>query len=131
MKSIFTSLCSLGVLAVAAGGLGACSSSNADFIGTWTATTPVIVQDSQLRGLSAQPTLDFASDSQKDGGQVSISARLEAIATITTDTTVTVPYDVTVSGSATVSGNWSYDIDDKDDILLSFDGTTLSINALT
>lgn len=127
MAKISTSLsCALALCGILS--LSSCSD-KPKFIGSWTAHAPVSV-GSQIpaSSVSSVVSLDFSDDQQNTDGVVTLSSVYDVSQSVDGDTLVGTPYEVHFVATASVDGRWAYDVDDDDDLLLSFDYSTIKID---
>lgn len=103
----------------------ACDESH-DITGKWTSAAPEKVTEQVADAQSAfvTTTFDFNAPVNGEPGIVTYSADYDVTAPVAdADTTKIVKYTVT----ANIQGTWSRDVDDDDDVLISFDRNTLSV----
>lgn len=114
-------------------GISAVSCGHKDNIeGSWTASAPTSIEALLPQASTANSLLsfDFKNGQKGQPGTVMISSLLEATQPVQpapSDTGIVAPYEVSVSATASVNGTWTYKDDDKDDILISFDMSTLNV----
>lgn len=124
MKRIHNNL--LIAAAVAAGALTVTScSEKTDFTGEWVKGTPANVTDAfQPSKLATSTTkIMFERNPSSTDGNVTLTADYD-ITPAASDTTA----QTAVKGTATVFGTWSFDVDDENDLLLSYDMSTVSVS---
>ncbi len=110
--------------------LASCSSRD-QFIGTWTATAPTDITAKVPAAATASSliSINFLDNAQKDGGSVALSSILDISQAVDGDSiSMNRPYEVNVVGTATVGGTWTFKDDDHDELLLSFDLSSLNVN---
>ena len=123
MKRIHNNLL---IAAVAAGALTVTScSEKTDFTGEWVKGTPANVTDAFQRSKLATSTtkIMFERNPSSTDGNVTLTADYD-ITPPASDTTA----QTVVKGTATVTGTWSFDVDDENDLLLSYDMSTVSVS---
>lgn len=101
-----------------------------DITGTWTGS-PVRINDiSAACDASATMSITFSSDNIKSrNGVVSISALIDANQPVEGSIpAIDSSYEVSIAATASVNGVWSFEKDDDDDIVISFDHKTLDVN---
>lgn len=121
MKKILSIVAALSAFA-AVFALASCSKET-PFIGRWAATAPVDIT-AQIDGASnasSQLTVDFADNLQKDGGAVTISS-------VVSISRMAEPVAFQLKALATVDGEWTYDVDDQDDLLLNLRLSDLKVD---
>ena len=101
-----------------------------DVIGTWTATPTRIDNISAACDASATFSISFTeSENNAECGDVLISAVIDANQPVEAEeSTLDQPYEVSVAATAIISGKWSYEKDDDEDIVVTLDPTTLTVN---
>ena len=90
------------------------------FLGNWQSAAP---SDAArwfpgAANASSQQTFRFADNQSKDGG----------VFTYSSDYSVTESAEQHYNATASVSGSWTYDVDDDDDLLLTFDMKSLRMD---
>lgn len=118
--------------AAAAAAIAAFSSCNGtpEFIGQWVSDEDIQIQNELPSAVRAttQYTFDFsAAPGSNMTGPVSFSSTIEIIQMVDNDTTVQAPYQVNVSAATSVTGNWNYTEAGDDDLVLTFDMSSLSV----
>lgn len=101
-----------------------------DVIGTWTGTPTRIDNISAACDANATYSISFSSDSKNgNSGEVIISAVIDANQPVEAElSSFDRPYEVSVAATAVISGKWSYEKDDDEDIIVSLDPNTLTVN---
>ena len=98
------------------------------FAGAWQASPERLF----IQGASdatATVTIAFAPTEGKPGtGVVNISAVIDVEQPVTSTGGVDQAYETSVAGTASISGRYTTDGDDDDDILVSFDPSSLQVN---
>lgn len=117
-----------GAMAVCGVVAGVSCSKNTDFVGKWTAVAPsdITTDMTGATQASSQMTITFADGMDKADGSVGIVNDFD-ITRQAKRLCGSIVY-VNVKGSATADGTWTYDVDDDDDLLLSFDPKSVKIN---
>lgn len=126
-KNVFLS----GVGLVCGALLLASCSQREKFIGTWTATAPTDITAKVPAAATASSliSINFLDNAQKTGGSVALSSILDISQAVDGDSfSMNQPYEVNLVGTATVGGTWTYKDDDHDELLLSFDLSSLNVN---
>lgn len=113
--------------AVAAAALLASCSGTPRFLGEWTSSAPMPMQDviPAASRATAVYTIDFSRGTARDSGPLLLSASIDATQPVTGGTVTQQAYEVSVAASAAVSGTWTRH--DDDELLLSFDLSTLDV----
>jgi len=127
-KRTFYSLGACALLGIVS--LPSCSG-KAEFIGTWTATNPTDITAKVPAAATASSlvSISFMDNAQNTGGSVTISNILDVTQAVEGDSmSLDQPYEVNVAATANVGGTWIYKGDDRDELLLSFDLSTLNVN---
>lgn len=99
------------------------------FAGTWQGTPERINGITDVADATSTITVDFApDDANKKQGIADFSAVIEVTQQIPSDPNViNVPYETNITATASVSAHYAYEEGDDDDILLSFDPSTLKV----
>ena len=100
------------------------------FIGTWTATAPTSLQSVIPAASSATQlvSLDFLSGDDEKSGPMVFTSLIEASQPVQGDSASFVqPYQANISGTAVINGTWTYAGDDHDDLIISYDLSTLKV----
>lgn len=120
MKSIVT--CMAAAAALCAGAIFTSCDSTPDIAGQWRSNNPedITVKAPMASMASSVTTLEFQRDQSKGQGTVTLSDSYEITAAGQTG--------VTVSGTASVNGRWETDVDDQDDLVLTYDMATLKVD---
>lgn len=118
--------------AAAAAAIAALSSCNATpkFLGQWVSDETIQIQNELPSAVRAttQYTFDFsAAPGSNMTGPVSFSSTIEIIQMVDNDTTIQVPYQVNVAAATSVTGDWNYTEAGDDDLVLTFDMSSLSV----
>ena len=104
----------------------------AEFQGDWTATAPIDLTNliPEADQASSLMSISFIDSVNINGGPVMLSTILSINQAVqpTEGSTITEPYEVSVAATASVSGSWMYKGDDRDELLLSLDPSTLQVN---
>lgn len=111
---------------LACGALYSCSD-DAPFIGSWTTAAPADITG-RIAGSAvstATTQLSFNESQQKGSGTVGMAYEIEVTYPLALPG---VTGAVTIPGSASVDGMWTYDVDDRDDVLIRFDYKSLQVN---
>lgn len=124
MKRIHNNLLIAAVVAAGALTVTSCSEKT-DFTGKWVSGTPDNVTNVFVGSRLATSTtkITFERTPESTDGVVTLSSDYE----ITPAAGDSISSGV-VKGTATVKGTWSYDVDDQDDLLLSYDMSTVSVS---
>ncbi len=132
MKSIY--LFAACLAAGAAATLTSCENKSA-FIGSWTAASPSPIGAEIPAASSATSLLsvDFQKNpSDGNSGPVYFTSIIEATQPVTAqateDLSTVSPYEVSVSATAAINGTWHFKDADKDDLLITFDMSSLSVD---
>ena len=110
--------------------LASCSN-KAEFIGEWTATAPsdIAAQIPSAATASSLVSINFIDNAHQTGGSATLSSLIDITQSVQGDsTTIEQPYEVSVAATANVGGTWLYKGDDHDELLLTFDLSTLNVN---
>lgn len=129
MKKFNTLL--IGAASVGMAALAVACSHEAKFIGSWTEMNPtdITAQVPAAARATSLVSITFLDNVDKSGGSVTLSSVIDLTQPVEGDSlSMNQPYEVNVAATASVGGTWTYDIDDKDDILLSFDLSSLNVN---
>ncbi len=118
-------------LLLGAGLLGSCSK-GPDFTGTWTSLAPDDIT-ADLPGASTAGSLmsiQFTENAENSrNGSVVLSSILDITQPVQgTQAAIDRPYEASVAATASVGGTWMYNGDDNDELLLSFDLSSLEVN---
>lgn len=107
-------------------------SGNPKFVGQWASTAPYsMARDLPVSIADAQLTLDFGiGEESTSTGPVTLSSVIDLTQPVEADTTFSQAYEVSVTANSTVTGTWLL-ADDDDDVVLSFDMSTLSVSVDT
>lgn len=123
--SFFSVIATLGIIAA----VSSCTNTNR-FAGTWLGNPERLDNVSDAANATATLTLDFAPDaSDSKRGVVDIMAVMEvsqAVSGIPAD--MNVPYQTNITATASINGQYVFEDGDDDDIIVSFDPTSLKIN---
>lgn len=124
-KYLFTALAAAGALLITA-----CSGNNR-FIGSWTASAPVSIAAELPAASSANALVSFDFQPAQTGnsnGTFLYSAVIEASQPVVPDSVAPAdaPYEVSVAATASVNGTWTRH--DDDELLLSFDMSTVKVD---
>lgn len=118
----------MAMTAVAATAAMASCSGKPEFIGEWTSASPENITASipAASRATSQLTLDFAeSNADKKEGQVTLSSVIDLTQPVQPDSNIVEPYEVSVAATATVNGSW-FRADD-DELVLSFDMSSMNV----
>lgn len=107
-------------------------SGNPKFVGQWASTAPYsMAHDLPVSIADAQLTIDFGiGEESTSTGPVTLSSVIDLTQPVEADTTFSQAYEVSVTANSTVTGTWLL-ADDDDDVVLSFDMSTLSVSVDT
>lgn len=107
-------------------------SGNPKFVGQWASTAPYsMARDLPVSIADAQLTIDFGiGEESTSTGPVTLSSVIDLTQPVEADTTFSRAYEVSVTANSTVTGIWLL-ADDDDDVVLSFDMSTLSVSVDT
>lgn len=105
--------------------LASCSD-NVPFVGSWTASAPADVTRGIQSATSATSLvkIEFLENQQKTDGPVTLSCSYDIVAT---DGGPGAPVETFLTATASVNGTWTFDVDDDDDLLLTFDYSTVGV----
>ncbi len=120
-KSIFGLCAMCGALA-----MSSCSDNN-PYIGSWGANnqSDITSQFPSASSVTSVMSIDFADNEQKTDGVVNISNVYDINETTASADSV---YNIQLKATASISGIWTPDVDDSDDLLLTFDNSSLKID---
>ena len=124
LNNILIAGAALGMLALAS-----CSKNDA-FIGSWQAMTPADITDmlpSAANG-TALTSVTFGHDADGKGGDVELTALVEASQPVVENPGLEAAYEVSVAATATVNGRWAYQPGEDDDLILTLDPASLTVN---
>ena len=112
-----------GIVAIGSMIFMASCKSNTDYAGVWETKSPVDVTIKMPPATSATSvtTINIQNDQQLTGGPVKLSNRFD----IVDKDSLGAP--ITVTGVASIDGKWQVDVDDEDDVLMSFDMSTMKV----
>lgn len=101
--------------------------SGAPFVGVWKATAPTDLHMAAAGGARATSvmTISFADAPNGEGGAVGIVSDFTVSRSVGNDS---LAYEVDAIGTARIDGTWSYDIDDRDDLLLDLDYSAIKVD---
>lgn len=117
------------LIPMAAGVLLASCDNHPRIEGTWTGTPIHITNIDIASEATATFSVSFTKGDSSDGGQVTISALIDANQPVSSDSaSIDQDYEVSVAATAAISGQWSFEKDDDDDILIFLDSSTLQVN---
>ncbi|MDE6127065.1 MAG: hypothetical protein K2G30_08925 [Muribaculaceae bacterium] len=121
-----SSLLATALVCGAAASLVSCDS-GAPFVGIWKATAPSDLPTGPAARYHATSvlTVSFADAPNGEGGAVGIVSDFTVSRSAGNDS---LGYEIDAIGTARVDGTWSYDIDDRDDLLLDLDYNTLKVD---
>ena len=123
--SKFTDLL-IGLSSVAAIAMSGCAK-DAPFIGDWE-TAPVAIEQGipPTSTGTAATSIAFMHGDDNTGGKVTLSQDYDIRQHVGYGSGMT--FEVHVAGTATVDGAWTYDVDDDDDLLLTFNPATMKLD---
>ncbi|WP_302062343.1 hypothetical protein [uncultured Duncaniella sp.] len=118
----FSTVRNLGVALIGASALASCSNGD-QFVGNWQASAPADITNEIVSATSATSlvSIDFTDREQTAGGRVVLSSKYDIVATSSDG------METFLTAAASVNGDWNYDVDDDDDLLLTFDYSTLYV----
>lgn len=118
----FSTVRNLGVALIGASALASCSNGD-QFVGNWQASAPADITNEIVSATSATSlvSIDFTDREQTSGGRVVLSSKYDIVATSSDG------METFLTAAASVNGDWNYDVDDDDDLLLTFDYSTLYV----
>ncbi len=118
----FSTVRNLGVALIGASALASCSNGD-QFVGNWQASAPADISNEIVSATSATSlvSIDFTDREQTAGGRVVLSSKYDIVATSSDG------METFLTAAASVNGDWNYDVDDDDDLLLTFDYSTLYV----
>ncbi len=118
----FSTVRNLGVALIGASALASCSNGD-QFVGNWQASAPANITNEIVSATSATSlvSIDFTDREQTAGGRVVLSSKYDIVATSSDG------METFLTAAASVNGDWNYDVDDDDDLLLTFDYSTLYV----
>lgn len=96
-------------------------------LGSWKAITPIDMTP-ELAGASSAsfvPAITFEGGKEKSGGEVVFAGSVSVEKRLAPNLSGEIL--MAAAGESRVDGNWSYDIDDDDDLLIDFDMGSLKI----
>lgn len=103
-------------------------SNNAEFIGSWKANSVANVMPRQSSAtVSSLTAIDFSENQEKTDGMVVLTNAYDIVETVALDSASTSTAEMHITAQASAEGSWTYDVDDKDDLLLSFDLSSVSV----
>lgn len=106
--------------------LAACSS-DAPFVGSWIADSPVDITAGIPGSLQSTSTigLDFKEHQQKGTGTMEMTFDLKvAEPVMVPDATG----QIVIPAKASIEGTWTYDVDEQDDVLIHFNESTIKVD---
>ncbi|MCM1505480.1 MAG: hypothetical protein NC127_09825 [Muribaculum sp.] len=116
---------------IATGAILSSCSKKAEFIGSWTATNPTDITSKVPSAATASSlvSINFMDNAGNTGGSVTLSSIIDVTQPVSGDAVMMDDsYEVSVAATANVGGTWIYKGDDRDELLLSFDMSTLNVN---
>ncbi len=118
----FSTVRNLGVALIGASALASCSNGD-QFVGNWQASAPADITNEIVSATSETSlvSIDFTDREQTAGGRVVLSSKYDIVATSSDG------METFLTAAASVNGDWNYDVDDDDDLLLTFDYSTLYV----
>ncbi len=118
----FSTVRNLGVALIGASALASCSNGD-QFVGNWQRSAPADITNEIVSATSATSlvSIDFTDREQTAGGRVVLSSKYDIVATSSDG------METFLTAAASVNGDWNYDVDDDDDLLLTFDYSTLYV----
>ena len=129
MRKISTYMASAAIV-LGATVLTGCSDSP-KFIGSWTSLAPDDITDELPAAATATSlmSLQFNESAENErGGSVVMSSILEITQPVQgSASAVDQAYEVSVAATTSVAGTWTYKDNDKDDLLLTFDMSSLDV----
>lgn len=121
--SIFLGLCAL----CGSAAMTSCSD-KADFIGSWKANSVANVVPQQSSAIvSSLTAIDFSENQEKSDGMVVLTNAYDIVETVALDSASTGTSEMHITATVSAEGSWTYDVDDKDDLLLSFDLSSVNV----
>lgn len=120
LSKTLTGLCVLGMMAA----FSSCDDKQ-EFIGSWTAVSPVDISDGiPSTTVTSVVSISFSDNQQKTDGEVCLSSDYDLNRSVTVDS---MEFSTHLTAKAKVNGSWTIDVDDDDDMLLTFDASTLEV----
>lgn len=121
-----------GALLMMGAALVSCSRKS-EFLGQWTAETPqdITRQVPSASAATSQISINFTlNDSlgSRRGGSVMLSSVISATQPVEPGVGIDQAYEVNVAATATQAGTWRYDGDSDDDLIISLNPSSLSVD---
>lgn len=114
----------LGIAAVLAAGLASCSDDD-KILGEWLGA-PTRVNIGGTADTQVTPRLTFVAGQDASEGSVTIASDIAILDVIPSNDSLVSPYEISVAGTAEIKG--TYRVADDDEILISLDNASLTVN---
>ena len=124
--TVITLLTAVAVIAT----LGSCSRTP-HFLGKWISAMPEnITEDvSNVARATSQLSMEFSQGKASAAtGVVTLSSVIDITQPVNGDSSFVEPYEVSIAATANISGVWAFAGDSDDDLVLSFDMSTLDVD---
>lgn len=119
----------IAIIALGAVAAMASCSKTPEFLGQWVSSAPVSLKGEipAASQATAQLTFDFSTGTERKSGPVMLTSDIDLTQPVSGDSSFVSPYEVSVAATASVNGTWTYASDDDDELVLSFDMSTLNV----
>ncbi|MCM1504995.1 MAG: hypothetical protein NC127_07350 [Muribaculum sp.] len=107
-------------------------SDKAEFVGSWKASSAVSLNAPRSGATVASLSyIDFFEPVEKSDGTVKLSNEYFVSEPVIVDSVASATAQMQFTAVVSVAGSWTYDIDDKDDLLLSFDLPSVNVDLVS
>ncbi len=101
----------------------------AEFVGSWKANSAVSINMPRTSASVASLTyIDFFEPVEKTDGAVKLSQEYFVSESVIVDSVASSMSKMQLTAMVSADGIWTYDVDDKDDLLLSFDPLAVNVD---